>query len=228
MKILQEGLPLFPLQTVLFPQSRLPLHIFEPRYREMIERCLEEDLAFGVALIKEGVEVGGPAVVREIGTIARIGDLARLSDGSMNLVAIGVMRFKILETFSDRPYMTARVERWPDEDVDLAKSEPAARAAAKAFEDYIRMIQQVAGGQEEPEGKEERSFNAPKDPTVLSYLLASNLEVSQTDKQSLLEAPTVVARLRREILFMRRELELLRRVREGVGQAKDQGTFSMN
>ncbi len=228
MKILEDTLPLFPLQTVLFPQSRLPLHVFEPRYREMIERCLEQDLAFGVVLIKEGVEVGGPAVPREVGTIARIGDVAKLSDGSMNLVAIGVTRFKLLEILTDESYLTAKIDLWRDEDIDIAKSEPIARAAAKAFEDYIRAIQQLAGGEEEQKEQEERVFTPPKDPTVLSYLLASNLQVSQTDKQSLLEAPTVIARLRREIIFIRRELELLRRVREGVGQVKDQGTFSMN
>ena len=72
MKILENDFPIFPLSAVLFPQARIPLYIFEPRYREMIKRCVDEDLAFGVAFIKEGVEVGAPAKTHSIGTVARI------------------------------------------------------------------------------------------------------------------------------------------------------------
>ncbi len=225
MKILQEGLPLFPLNTVLFPQSRLPLHVFEPRYREMIERCLKEELAFGIVLIKEGPEVGGPAVPMKTGTVARIGDLARLSDGSMNLMAIGLTRFKLLEVSTVRSYLTGRISLWPEDEYDLKKLEMVSRSAVKAFLDYVRAIQGIAGAQEEQESKE---FQPPKDPAVLSYLIASNLRISELDKQSLLEMETVGARLRREIFFIERELELLKQIREGAARARDQGTFSMN
>jgi uncharacterized protein len=70
-------IPLFPLETVLFPYTALPLHIFEPRYREMVMHCLETDSPFGVVLIREGREVGDAEVqVHEVGTLARIGRLA--------------------------------------------------------------------------------------------------------------------------------------------------------
>lgn len=225
MKILHDHFPLFPLQTVLFPQSRLPLHIFEPRYQEMIERCLKEDMAFGIVLIREGQEVGKPAIPRSVGTVARIGDVARLSEGRMNLVAIGVMRFRLVEVSTELAYLTGRIQLMPDDNYDLAKVEPVAGRAAKLFEQYVRSIQEAAGVQED---QEERTFEPPKDPAVLSYLIASNLQISQSDKQTLLEVPTVGARLRREMMLIERELELLRRVREGIGQVKDQGTFSMN
>src|SRR3972149_2341330 len=100
MKIPEKDFPLFPLNTVLFPQARLPLYIFEDRYREMINRCLDEDLAFGVLLIKEGSEVGGAAVPHSIGAAARIVDVARAEDGRMNIGVIGVTRFKLLEQSS--------------------------------------------------------------------------------------------------------------------------------
>ena len=75
-------MPLFPLNVVLFPGMALPLHIFEPRYREMINRCLDENLAFGVVLIKEGPEVGGDALPRRVGTAARIVKVDRQPDGA--------------------------------------------------------------------------------------------------------------------------------------------------
>ncbi|MCH8222137.1 MAG: LON peptidase substrate-binding domain-containing protein [Chloroflexi bacterium] len=69
---MSETLPIFPLNTVLFPGAPLPLRIFEPRYREMLKRCLDGDRRFGVALIKSGPEVGGPAEPHDVGTVARI------------------------------------------------------------------------------------------------------------------------------------------------------------
>ena len=228
MKILEKQLPLFPLHTVLFPQARIPLQIFEPRYIEMIGRCLQEDLAFGIVLIKEGDEVGGPSVPHPVGTVARIVDVARLHDGRMNIIAAGMTRFKLLESYTDLPYMTAQVELWRDEDVDLDKSEKVARQTVKMFQRYVRTIQNVAATEEQEQVQEEKEFKAPKDPTVLSYLIASHLQVSQPDKQSLLESPTVIARLQREIAFMRREMELIRLVSEKTSRILDQGTFSLN
>lgn len=226
MKIPENDFPLFPLHVVLFPQARLPLQIFEPRYVEMINRCIEQEMAFGIVLIKEGAEVGGPAVPHRVGTAARIVDVARLADGRMNLIAAGMMRFKILETSTDQPYLTAHVELWRDEDVDIARTEELARRAAKAFQIYVRTIQNVASPEEA--GMEEKEIQAPKDPTVLSYLIAANLQVSQSDKQALLETPTVLGRLKRELTFMARELELIRLVSEKTDRVLDQGTFSLN
>ncbi len=226
MKILEKQLPLFPVHAVLFPQARVPLQIFEPRYIEMIERCLQEDLAFGIVLIKEGEEVGAPAAPHQVGTVARIVDVARLADGRMNIIAAGMTRFKLLESYTDLPYMTAQIELWRDEDVDLAKSEKVARRAAKMFQKYVNTIQNIAATEDQE--REEKEFQAPKDPTVLSYLIAANLQVSQPDKQSLLETPTVIARLQREIAFMGREVELIRLVSEKTNRILDQGTFSLN
>ena len=104
-----EELPLFPLHVVLYPEMPLPLHIFEPRYREMVMRCREEDTAFGVVLIRDGEEAGAPAVPHAIGTTARIDQFEELPDGKMNVVVTGETRFHVLETFHQQPYLTARV-----------------------------------------------------------------------------------------------------------------------
>ena len=88
-------IPLFPLKTVLFPGGPLKLRIFEPRYVDMVGRCMREDIGFGVALITEGVEAGGPARTVNVGTLARIVDFEQLKDGLLGLTAHGRERFRI-------------------------------------------------------------------------------------------------------------------------------------
>src|SRR5256885_13737890 len=88
-------LPLFPLHSVLFPEATLALQIFEPRYREMIGRCLAHDETFGVALIQNGDEVGDAATPRRVGTEAAIIASDRSKDGRYEIVAAGRRRFEI-------------------------------------------------------------------------------------------------------------------------------------
>ncbi len=85
-----ELLPLFPLTTVLFPEMLLPLHIFEPRYRLLVRRCMDEDRPFGVVLIRSGQEVGATAEPHGIGTEAKIMAFSPLSDGRSYIVVRGV------------------------------------------------------------------------------------------------------------------------------------------
>lgn len=89
-------IPLFPLNTVLFPGGPLPLRLFEPRYLDMISRCLKHDTPFGVVLIKEGQEAG-PATTFEVGTLATIVDWYQGSDGLLGITAKGTDRFRLLE-----------------------------------------------------------------------------------------------------------------------------------
>jgi Lon protease-like protein len=227
MKILESDFPLFPLNTVLFPQARLPLQIFEPRYREMIDRCLKEDLAFGVLLIKEGEEVGEPAVPYQIGTVARIVDSARLPDGKMNIVVTGVTRFKLLEQFNTHAYITGHIELLPDENVNLNAVERDVRHVTQAFKDYVALVRRVASFDDELE-QDTDDLELPQDPTVLSYTIAMSLPISMTDKQSLLESSTTRKRLNRELLMINRELGLLRLVTEKSDHIRDQGSFSLN
>ncbi len=91
------SIPLFPLRTVLFPGGPLPLRVFEPRYLDMISRCLREDGGFGVVLIKKGAETG-PAEFVDIGTIAKVSDWYQGSDGILGVTATGERRFRVLTT----------------------------------------------------------------------------------------------------------------------------------
>jgi uncharacterized protein len=90
-----HSIALFPLNVVLFPEGPLPLRIFETRYVDMVSRCMREDQRFGVALIREGSEVG-PADTFDVGTMAKIVDFHQLSDGFLGLSCVGEQRFRIL------------------------------------------------------------------------------------------------------------------------------------
>ena len=102
--MLPDRLPLFPLGIVLYPDEPVPLHIFEPRYREMVRACQDEDRPFGVVYRDEGemASVGCSARIRRV--------LARYDDGRLDILAMGEDRFRIVEVFRDQPYLTAEVE----------------------------------------------------------------------------------------------------------------------
>ncbi len=127
----QRILPLFPLGVVLFPGMALPLHVFEERYRLMMAACLETDRSFGVTLIKEGQEVGDPAVPFDVGTLAHIAKIQRLPDGRMNLIAVGQQRFRIIDEPRPIPYLVAQVRMLPAShdtaEASLMTIEPRAR-----------------------------------------------------------------------------------------------------
>jgi uncharacterized protein len=91
-----QTIPLFPLGVVLFPGGPLKLRIFEARYVDMVGRCMREAQPFGVALLVEGQEAGGPAMTAMVGTTARIIDFERLNDGLLGITALGERSFRIL------------------------------------------------------------------------------------------------------------------------------------
>ncbi len=105
-------LPMFPLGTVLFPHGLLPLHVFEPRYRALVETCLaaEHEPEFGVVLIERGSEVGGGDVRFDVGTVARIVEASRFDDGRYAILARGTSRCSVREWLPDDPYPLAEVE----------------------------------------------------------------------------------------------------------------------
>jgi len=115
-----EYLPIFPLNTVLFPDGILPLRIFEPRYTDMVSTCLRNATEFGVCLIRKGKEVGAVAEPEDIGCRARITDWSMEQLGLLQIRTVGTRRFRILDsTISDAGLVTAEVE-------DLEEEQPVA------------------------------------------------------------------------------------------------------
>lgn len=185
---MSETIPIFPLNTVLFPGALLPLRIFEPRYRQMLERCLAANRRFGVALIKSGKEVGASASPYEMGTVARIERVDEENRGSIPIIARGVERFRIVRLNYSLPYLVADVTLL-EEVVD----EAAERAAAHAREEvdrYIRLLLAVRG-------EWRRQLELPNDPLKLLYFLSTVLlGLSGETRQRILEAEPVSNRLK--------------------------------
>ncbi len=225
MDIPERDLPLFPLNTVLFPRMPLPLHIFEPRYQEMMTRCIRERIGFGVLLIADGGEIGANADTVTIGTIARIVNVDELDDGRMNMLTMGVVRFRLLKSYDHHPYMSGDIEAWEDEMGDAKALPKLTKAAHSAYINYVAELAELMDEQDRP-----GQIVAPMDPQVLSYTIAANLQVPNEDKQKLLEIETVEGRLARELELLESEHGFLQRVklmRETFAR-KDFDKFSNN
>lgn len=196
---------LFPLDVVLFPGMALPLHIFEPRYRQMTEDCLADRAPFGVVLAEAEGEPGQEAPAR-VGTLARIADYERLPDGRFNLLARGTRRFDVLEVRRDRPYLTGLVRPLDDEDAAQPPGADLLEEAHVALHEYLRAMLLLVGS-----GSEEQMIPIPDEPQDLSYLMGMCLTCEDCQKQSLLEMRSISRRLRAGARMLRKETHQLER-----------------
>ncbi len=193
-------LPIFPLNVVLFPGMALPLHIFEPRYRLMMSRCLESDRTFGVALLVEGEEGQPDTLPAPVGCAAEIVEATRLPDGRLNLQAEGRRRFRVLSLREEDDYLTGTVE-WLD-DEPLTPDEQAAvqrRAAAvcRSLRHYLTLIAPNSHSAVE-------ELEMPQDAVELSHWVAMLLSAPNHQKQELLESTSTQARLQAELHLLQR------------------------
>ena len=196
-----EELRLFPLNTILFPGMPLPLRIFEERYKLMIGECLDTEEPFGVVLIKEGPEVGGPAAVYNVGVTARIDEVEHYEEGRMSISTMGEKRFRIVEIIQDVPYMKGSVEYMSED--PAPDEEDLYPQAAEMFGAYIRLLGSLGGGWLV-------EVEIPEEPLSLSYTIAHYLDLPRIAKQRLLEIPTPGERLKYEIPLLEGATERLR------------------
>lgn len=194
----QECLPLFPLpEVVLFPGSCLPLHIFEPRYREMISTVLEKDGCFGVLLYDARRKA--PA---DIGCSAQIFDCKRLKDGRMNIMTLGMQRFRVLEYIQDKEYLQGIIEWIDDEEIDKGLLDTAF-GVVQVLKDVIQLSGKLA------DRSIEFPDDLPDDPVDLSYWIGSSIYGLTREQQELLEMRDTEQRLQREseiLTSIRKEL----------------------
>ncbi len=198
-------LPLFPLNTVLFPHMPTGLHIFEERYREMIRDCQAQGTSFGVIGIREGLEVGRVALPFSVGTLAQIHELEALDDGRYNLVVAGASRFRVESLSLERAYLVGSISYLEDTRGDEAAIPELAARAARAFAEYTAGLRNLADDRE-PEAED---ASLPEDPELLSYLIAASLNVEVNRRQELLEEDSVSGRLRMCLRVLRRETVFL-------------------
>ncbi len=187
-KIAVRELPLFPLpEVVLFPGRPLPLHIFEFRYRIMMNTILESDRRFGVLLFDP---VRGQ--VSNVGCCAEIVQYERLPDDRMKMFTLGQQRFRVLEYVREKPYKVGLVE-WMEDHPPEQDLRPLANEVEQLLQDVVRLSAKLTDQNIElPE-------NIPDLPTELSYWVASNLYGVATEQQALLETQDTGVRLQREV-----------------------------
>ena len=195
-------LPLFPLDVVLFPGTPLPLHIFEPRYKEMIAECLADTSPFGVIrALEEGIaEIGCTA---EIVTVTK-----HYSDGRMDLVAEGRNRFEVLELNRDRSFLRGEILLVPDE-----PEAPSAEDKARAIQAH-RDILSLAGAVQDL---------SAADLSVLSFYLAGSLPIDLDFKQKLLAMRSESLRIQAVAAYLESILPNLRRATRAREKAGGNG-----
>jgi Lon protease-like protein len=177
-------LPIFPLGTVLMPTQLLPLHIFEPRYRELMRQLTEPDSAreLGVVLIERGHEVGGGEQRVATGTVGRLVAAQQSPDGRWMALFAGADRFRVVEWLPDDPYPQARVEELPEPEWD-----PADASALTSAEELVRETLALAA--ELGEASMPAGFELDDDPAQRTWQLCAAAPLGPFDRQRLLEAP---------------------------------------
>ena len=214
-------LPLFPLNTVLFPGMPLHLHIFEERYKLMIRNCLQTGRPFGVVMIRDGQEAEGPlADPYRVGCTARILEVEHLPEGKMNLLVMGEKRFRIDRLKFDQPYLVGEVEFFPLQDSGsegLLQTSDRLRSLVK---EYMQILSRLGEVNLKPQ-------NLPQDPLVLAYLAAVLVRVPQDEKQDLLASQKASDFLSDMHTIYRKEVPLLRAAARKRKPELQRG-FSMN
>jgi len=204
---MSELLPLLPLSTVLFPGMRLPLHIFEPRYRQLVADLLDqpEPRRFGVIAIRKGKETGvdGVAALYDVGCVATVRQVESREDGRYDLLTVGTQRFRLLGLDKSLPYLRGEIEPLPDETGEAREAAYVTRRVQEAFRGYLNLLVDRGGGVISV-------ADLPDEPLLLSYIIAAAMIIDLPDRQSLLAAPDALARLKAERSLLTREIGMLR------------------
>ena len=197
-----EEIGLFPLGLVLLPTEQVPLHIFEPRYRELIGETLESGLPFGIVYADDDG-------LRRIGTLATVAEVVeRFDDGRLNIVVEGGARFRLLELTEGRSFATGKVEAVDDQH-DPADPEDVERALAL----FARLVELTSSDVEPPAA----------DTPELSFALAGRFEFSPDIKQELLDESSERVRLHRLCELLAIAAETVERQKEISTRAQTNG-----
>ena len=179
-------LAMFPLGGVLLPGGVLPLHVFEPRYRALVDDCVADNGEFGVVLIERGSEVGGGDVRTDVGTVAQVLEIERFDDGRCALAAVGTRRFRVDRWLDDDPYPRAEVTDWDDpapESLDLDEVDALFRRA-------------LALAAELGEAPAPMDVELAEDAGLATFQMAALAPLGPADRQVLLATEGAEARVR--------------------------------
>ena len=183
---------MFPLGSPLLPGGVLPLHVFEPRYRQMVIDCLQADgePEFGQALITHGREAGGGDQRSMIGTLARMVNIEALDEGRYALIAVGMQRIRVNAWLPDDPYPLADVDPWPEEDADVDGLDKRVAGALDRVRSTLALAAEL--GEFDADAGDLEIADAPG---VATYHLGTLAPIGAADRYRLLAAPGPTARL---------------------------------
>lgn len=192
-------LPLFPLETVLFPEGALQLHIFEDRYRQLVRDCVENDTNFGVVLIRSGAAEQEDAEPFMVGTVVQIRNVHTYPDGQIDIQVTGESRFRIRRFDESRPYLVGLVE--PVLESKCRMDEHLKELIQEAKEGLRLLVAEILSMDESV-----LEIDYPEDPTNLSFKIANMLQIENIEKQRLLEIVDTEARFEQIMPILREQL----------------------
>jgi Lon protease-like protein len=179
---------LFPLPNlVLFPNIVVPLHIFEERYKSMINTCVDRDEVFGLVLLRPGAEEENEQTIHRVGVSARVVEVERLDEGRMNILCEGESRFRIYRFTQQMPYWKGTVELFEDQEF---------RTAESLYDQVAELYRGVAALSAKLSGSEPAELVLPESATDLSFMVSYVLDIEHEEKQRLLEMISTPERLR--------------------------------
>jgi Lon protease-like protein len=198
-------IPLFPLPNlVLFPHIVVPLHIFEERYKLMINGCIENNEVFGILLMRSGAEQERDDTIHHVGVTARIVEVERLESGRMNILCEGEQRFRVYRFTQQTPFWKGVVDFFEDKEMHSAES---------LYEQVAELYRSVAALSAKLSGSQEADVALPESPTDLSYMVSYVLDLEPEDKQTLLEIDVTADRLRMLVAHLTDTLQKLEQQR---------------
>jgi ATP-dependent Lon protease len=211
-------IPLFPLPNlVLFPNIVVPLHIFEERYKLMINGCIDRDEVFGLVLLRSGAEDESEDTIHRVGVTARIVDVERLDEGRLNVLCEGEDRFRILRFTQQSPFWKGSVELFEDNELHSTES---------LYDQVATLYRSVSELSAKLSGSEQVEAALPDSPTDLSFMVSYILDIESEEKQKLLEMNATAERLRMLVAHLTetlRKLEAQRVYKDMVSKVRGNG-----
>jgi Lon protease-like protein len=211
-------IPLFPLPNlVLFPHIVVPLHIFEERYKLMINGCIDNDEVFGLVLLRAGADDETEETIHRVGVTARIVEVERLDEGKMNILCEGERRFRIYRFTDQTPFWKGSVDLLEDDERN---------ATGALYDQVAELYRSVVNLSAKVSGSQEAELVLPDSAIDLSYMVSYVLDIESEEKQKLLEMDSTAERLRMLLAHLTdglRKLEQQRAQKEIMSKVRGNG-----
>jgi len=195
-------IPIFPLSMVFFPGQVKMLHIFEPRYKELLRMCIHTGSPFGIVLSQPPTRQNPHPLPHQVGVMAHIFQVARQPDDTYHIQIYGGERFRVQRFYENRPFLQAEINSFPLTRTDSEEAFILADAVGDMLESYLDALTEASG-------YDFQLPDLPETPEQLAYITASLLQINNLQKQALLNIATLPELFRQEIQYLVSEIDLM-------------------